>query len=272
MPGWMRSPLSSSSPPADRHCVPSDSGRDALISIDVRALSKLHGAAAALLDVTFTIAAGTLVKIAGAPGAGKSTLLKLLAGHMMPSGGRIRICGIDAKSARFALTSRIGYVPQVRLDCGDMRPADLLEFSGRARQMSATVLAGRIGAVAERCEIRDVLQIPYRQLRDEVRARVLLAQALLHSPDVLLLDEFLTGLDDRVARSLELLLEQLRGPATVLLTGPPPIVRFLPGHGTLWLDEGRLASDQGIERQRASDHPVPLALATSAGPALQQLN
>ena len=90
-------------------------------AIDVRALSKLHGQAPALLDVTFAADSRELVVITGPAGAGKTTLLKLLAGHMMPSGGRIRIHGIDARTSRLAASAQVGYVPQTLMSCGSMR-------------------------------------------------------------------------------------------------------------------------------------------------------
>ena len=212
-------------------------------AIDVRALSKLHGSTAALLDVTFSVAPGHLVAVLGAPGSGKTTLLKLLVGHVTPTGGRVRVEGIDLRAARLALTGRIGYVSQFRIDLGTMRPLDVLEFGARARQIPPQQLEGRLEQVTAVCELDGELRAPFRRLSTLGRARVALAQALMHEPSVLLLDELLTGLDDGGILAIVRVLERLRGGITLVVSGAPGIDAALAADRSLQLEGGRLASD-----------------------------
>lgn len=224
--------------------MPRPSTPAAAPAIEVRALSKLYGQNAALLDVTFSVTPGELVGLVGPPRGGRTTLLKLLAGHLTPTGGRIQVCGIDVRVARLALTAHVGYVPQARQIRGDMRPWDLLAFSGRARQIPRDQLEGRLREVAALCNLGDELHAPCRLLDESGRARVALAQALLHDPLVLLLDEFLTGLDSAVVSDLTVLLRRLRGRTTLIVTGSPSLVALLQADRTLLLDRGHLVLEQ----------------------------
>ena len=212
-------------------------------AVDVRALSKLHGSTAALLDVTFSVAPGDLIAILGASGSGKTTLLKLLAGHVTPTGGRIRVSGLDLRTARLALTARTGYVSQIRRDFGHMVSRDLLEFSARARQIPERQVNSRIEHVVAVCELDGELDMPCRRLSVDGRTRVALAQALLHEPSVLLLDEILSGLDDRETQQTTRVLSRLRGGTTLLVTGPLTAGTLLAADRALVLEGGRLAFD-----------------------------
>jgi len=212
-------------------------------AIDVRALSKLHGPTAALMDVTFSIEPGDMVAVLGAPGTGKTTLLKLLAGHVTPTGGRIRVCGIDVRTARVALTEKIGYVSQHMGDRGNMSPRDLLEFGGRARQIPPRMLNRRIEDVVAICELDGEFHAPCERLDADGRGRVALARALLHEPSVLLLDGLLAEPDEAGMLGTLRILRRLRGATTLLVTGPARMLSVLPANRALLLDGGRLTFD-----------------------------
>jgi len=215
-------------------------------AIDVRALSKLHGQAAALLDVTFAVDDRELLVVTGPPGAGKTTLLKLLAGHMTASGGRIRIHGIDAHTLRLAASAQVGYVPQSLISCGDMRPGDLLDFSGRARQIAPEQLAARLREVITECELEAVLGSSCAQLDAPARARVAIAQVLLHDPSVLLLDDVVPVAGQRDAVPLAHLVQRLRQHRTVVVTGPVSLVDAFPDARLITLGHGRLTFDSAV--------------------------
>jgi ABC-type multidrug transport system ATPase subunit len=216
---------------------------DCTPAIDVRALSKLHGAKAALLDLTFSVKAGALAAIVGGPGSGKSTLLKLLAGHMIPTGGRIRICGKDVRTERLHVMSRIGYVPQAKARFGEMRACDLLQFSGRARGLTPLLLEQRQRDVAGFCTIDELMQVPFARLGAADRARVTLAQALLHDPQVLLLDDVVEPLSPAESCGLAEILQRLRGRLTVLVSGAPSLPGLIATDHVLQLNDGRLVFD-----------------------------
>lgn len=215
-------------------------------AIDVRALSKLHGQTPALLDVTFAAGDRELVVLTGPAGAGKTTLLKLLAGHMTPSGGRIRIHGIDARTSRLAASARVGYVPQTLMSCGDMRPADLLAFSGRARQIAPERLEARLREVIAECDLEPALGLSCARLEAPARAQVAIAQVLLHDPSVLLLDEVVPVAGHRDAAAIAQLVHRLRAHRTVLLAGPVGLVNAFPGARLITLDHGRLTFDSAV--------------------------
>ncbi|MEQ1727759.1 MAG: ATP-binding cassette domain-containing protein [Vicinamibacterales bacterium] len=215
-------------------------------AIDVRALSKLHGQTPALLDVTFSALDRELVVVTGPEGAGKTTLLKLLAGHMTPSGGRITIHGIDARMSRLAASAQVGYVPQTLISCGDMRPGDLLTFSGQARQIAPERLDARLREVIAECELEPSLDSSCAQLDAPARARVAIAQVLLHDPSVLLLDDVVPVAGQRDAASLAQLVHGLRRRRTVVVTGPVSLVDAFPDARLITLDHGRLTFDSAV--------------------------
>ncbi len=215
-------------------------------AIDVRALSKLHGQTPALLDVTLAADDRELVVITGPAGAGKTTLLKLLAGHMTPSGGRIRIHGIDARTSRLAAHAQVGYVPQSLMSCGDMRPGDLLTFSGQARQIAPERLEDRLREVIAECELGEALDSSCSQLDAPARARVAIAQVLLHDPSVLLLDDVVPLAGRRDAGPLAQLVHRLRRHRTVLLAGPVSLVDAFPDARLVTLSHGRLTFDSAV--------------------------
>lgn len=215
-------------------------------AIDVRALSKLHGQAPTLLDVTFAAGDRELVVITGPESAGKTTLLKLLAGHMTPSGGRIRIHGVDARTSRLAASAQVGYVPQTLMSCGDMRPADLLAFSGQARQIAPERLETRVREVVAECELEPTLGSSCAQLDAPARARVAIAQVLLHDPSVLLLDDVVPVAGKRDAGPLAQLVQRLRQQHTVVLTGPVSLVDIFPAAHLITLDHGRITFDSAV--------------------------
>jgi ABC-2 type transport system ATP-binding protein len=230
-------------------------GRVAAPTVDVRALTKIVGSAPAVQDVTFSASGQELVAITGASGSGKTMLLKLIAGHLNPSGGRIRIQGLDPRTSRLELTSRIGYVPQIRPTCGAMRPHDLLDFCGRARQIGPQLLERRLREVIALCELGDHLQQACDRLEVYAQVRVSLAQALLHTPGLLLLDDVFRGLTALEGAHLARLVEQLSARAAVLVAGDPVHLAHLDAARYLHLNGGRL-------EPRVATVALPLAAST----------
>jgi len=220
------------------------------LAIEVRALSTLSGARATLRDLTFSVPRGTLAAVIGPGGSGKTTLMKLLAGHLTPTGGRIRLCGIDIRTARLELSSRVGYVPAHGPRCGQMPLGELLAFSARARQVEASTLDLHLRDIATRCDLAHALSTPFGELDAASHRLAALALALLHGPDVLLLDAYLDGLDAAATLRLDRVLAGLRGAHTVLLTGTHDVLWGLPADQVLRLDAGRLVSshDTGVAR------------------------
>jgi ABC-2 type transport system ATP-binding protein len=214
-------------------------------AIDVRALTRLFGTTPVLQDVTFSVSAGEIVAITGAHGAGKTTLLKLLVGHIRPSGGRIRIQGLDLRTSRLELTMRLGYVPQIRPTFGSMCTRDLLDFSGRARRLPSQLLERRAREVVSVCDLADHLDVGCARLDAAASTRVSLAQALLHQPQILILDDILEGLPDLYVAPFIDLVERLATPRrTILITGTAVDLAGFTTARLLHLDTGRLAAGE----------------------------
>ena len=164
-------------------------------SIAVERLSKYFGKFVAVRDVSFRFAQGEIVALLGLNCAGKSTLMRMLTGYLSPSEGSAAVCGFDMQGERLAAAAHIGYLPENGPSYLDMTPLEVLRFFGEARGMAAGRLRERIEAVAEQCDIRPILDKPLGKLSKGLRQRVSMAQALLHDPAVLIMDEPISGLD-----------------------------------------------------------------------------
>jgi ABC-2 type transport system ATP-binding protein len=184
----------------------------------VRKLCKFYGPFVAIRDVSFDIPAGQVVALLGPNGAGKSTTLRILTGYMAPSSGTAAISGADVRDNRLTAAARVGYLPENGPLYPDMTPSQMLRFFGEARGLTRDHLRARVSAVVEQCELSAILEKPIGKLSKGLRQRVGLAQALLHDPDVLILDEPTAGLDPNQIRQFRKLVGQLRGTKTLLVS------------------------------------------------------
>jgi ABC-2 type transport system ATP-binding protein len=186
--------------------------------IEAAGLSKFYGDFAAIRDVTFTVPQGQVAAFVGPNGAGKSTTMKILTGFLAPSAGTARIAGIDVARDRIEASARLGYLPENGPLYPDMTPIGLLRFFGKARGLSGADLRSRVAESIERCALSSVVEKPIRKLSKGYRQRVGMAQVLLHSPEVLIMDEPTTGLDPNQIREVRRLIRELGRNKTVLLS------------------------------------------------------
>jgi ABC-2 type transport system ATP-binding protein len=186
--------------------------------IEAIGLSKLYRDFAAIRDVSFSVPQGQVAAFLGPNGAGKSTTMKILTGYLAPSSGTARIAGLDVSRERLEASERLGYLPENGPLYPEMTPLGLLRFFGRARGMSSARLKSRIAEVVERCALQAVIEKPIRKLSKGYRQRVGMAQALLHEPDVLIMDEPTTGLDPNQIREVRRLIRELGAQKTILLS------------------------------------------------------
>jgi len=178
--------------------------------IEAIGLSKFYGPFAACREVSFKVHEGELVAFLGPNGAGKSTTMKLLTGYVAASEGIARIAGHDMATDRIAGSERLGYLPENGPLYPDMTPDSLLEFFADARGMSREQRHRRIDAVVELCMLGSVFHKPISKLSKGFRQRLGMAQALLHEPDVLIMDEPTAGLDPNQIREVRRTMERLR--------------------------------------------------------------
>jgi ABC-2 type transport system ATP-binding protein len=186
--------------------------------IEAKGLSKYYGPFVAVEDITFSIPEGQIVAFLGPNGAGKSTTMKILCGYLSPSAGTARIAGFDISGSRIDAATRLGYLPENGPLYNDMTPVGLLEFMGEARSMAPEVLRRRIEVVTNQCALGEVLEKPIGKLSKGFRQRVGLAQALLHDPEVLVMDEPTAGLDPNQIRDFRDNIRILGKKKTILIS------------------------------------------------------
>jgi ABC-2 type transport system ATP-binding protein len=186
--------------------------------IEARGLSKYYGSFVAIEDISFRIPAGQVVAFLGPNGAGKSTTMKILSGYLAPSEGTAYIAGLDIQRDRLEAARRMGYLPENGPLYLDMTPQELLDFFGAARGLEGRELAERAAWVSDRCGLQEVLEKPIGKLSKGYRQRVGLAQALLHDPDVLIMDEPTAGLDPNQIREFRKSIRHLAETKTILIS------------------------------------------------------
>ena len=178
-------------------------------------LRKSYGAVSALAGVGFECGAGEVVGVLGLNGAGKSTLLRILAGELLPSGGSVWIDGVELGDDSREMRSRVGYLPEEPPLYREMRVRDYLGFVGALNGVARNELPDRIAVVAERVHVDGQLDRVVGELSMGYRKRVGIAQALLHEPDVVLLDEPVSSLDPAEIVGMRELVRSLGGRRTV---------------------------------------------------------
>lgn len=187
-----------------------------MIAIDN--VTKLYGQTPALRDVTLHVERGEVLGLLGPNGSGKTTLLRLLAGYLSPTAGRLVVAGYDTMRQPMEARRQIGYVPEALPLYAHMRVCEFLAFMGRLRGLSPGTTATAIARVSERVNLREVLTAPIRTLSRGYRQRVAIAQALVHTPDVLILDEPTNGLDPRQIIETRHLIRSLAGACTIVMS------------------------------------------------------
>ena len=186
--------------------------------IEAKGLSKFYGPFVAVQDISFSIPQGQIVALLGPNGAGKTTVMRLLTGYLAPSEGRASIADLDVHIDRTEASKRLGYLPENGPLYLDMTPLELLCFFGEAREIEPTQLKKRLDVVTQQCELQLVLEKPIGKLSRGLRQRVGLAQALLHDPDVLVMDEPTAGLDPNQIRHFRDNIRVLGKSKTVLIS------------------------------------------------------
>ncbi len=181
-------------------------------------LEKLYGTKRALGPVTFSVERGETLGILGRNGAGKTTLLRILAGDLRPSAGSVMIDGVDAVRVPEQARVRVGYLPEVPPVYEDMKVGDFLAFAGQLRRMQPAVLASRLPRVEELTRLEEVHDELIRHLSHGYRQRVGVAQAIIHDPPLLILDEPTHDLDPVQIVQMRELIRNLKGHHTVLIS------------------------------------------------------
>src|SRR5688500_16524677 len=163
--------------------------------IEVKNLTKEYGRFRAVDDLSFRVSAGEVLGFLGPNGAGKTTTMRIIAGFLAPTAGRVLICGSDIETQSVAAKRRIGYLPEGAPSYPEMTPRSFLEFIADARGLPPAARKQRLDEVYQLLHLDRVLDQSIDTLSKGYRRRVGLAQAMLHDPEVLILDEPTDGLD-----------------------------------------------------------------------------
>jgi len=186
--------------------------------IEAKGLSKYYGTVAAIRDVTFEVQQGEVVGFLGPNGAGKSTTMRILTCFMPPSTGQARVAGMDCFEQSLQVRAKIGYLPENVPLYRDMTVQRFLRFAADAKAVEAKRVTQEIRRVLAICGLENTANRIIGHLSKGYRQRVGLAQALLNSPQVLVLDEPTIGLDPTQIIEIRRLIQELRGEHTILLS------------------------------------------------------
>jgi ABC-2 type transport system ATP-binding protein len=186
--------------------------------IQVENLMKRYAGGEAVRGITFSVEKGEVVGFLGPNGAGKSTTMRMLTGYLPPTDGRIEVAGAKLPKESLLVRQRIGYMPENVPLYPEMRVEEFLEYRGRLKRVSRGDITHRVGLVLDQCGLTDVRGKIIGSLSKGFRQRVGLADALVHNPMLLILDEPTAGLDPHQIRSFRELIKELGKDRTILLS------------------------------------------------------
>ena len=186
--------------------------------IQVENLMKRYAGGEAVRGITFSVEKGEVVGFLGPNGAGKSTTMRMLTGYLPPTDGRIEVAGAKLPKESLLVRQRIGYMPENVPLYPEMRVEEFLEYRGRLKRVSRGEITHRVGLVLDQCGLTDVRGKIIGSLSKGFRQRVGLADALVHNPMLLILDEPTAGLDPHQIRSFRELIKELGKDRTILLS------------------------------------------------------
>jgi ABC-2 type transport system ATP-binding protein len=188
------------------------------VLIEIAGLTKRFGSFTAVDAVSFSVARGEVLGFLGPNGAGKSTTMRMLAGFMIPTAGTARICGHDVQTGGVAARRVLGFLPEGAPTYPEMTVSGFLNFCARIRGYAGSDRDGRVGHAVELTRLESVLLQPVETLSKGFKRRVGLAQALLHDPPVLVLDEPTDGLDPNQKHEVRTLITQMAPDKAIVIS------------------------------------------------------
>ncbi|MCY7273690.1 MAG: ABC transporter ATP-binding protein [Phormidesmis sp. CAN_BIN44] len=186
--------------------------------IEVEHLSKVYGSTSAITDVTFSVEPGEILGFLGPNGAGKTTTMRILSGYLPATSGTAKVAGFEVHEDSMAVRQRIGYLPESPPLYPDMTVEGYLSFVAQIKGVNAGDRPQRIQSALTRCNLLEKRKTIIRKLSKGFRQRVGIAQAIVHDPPVIILDEPTVGLDPRQIIEVRNLIKNLAGDHTVILS------------------------------------------------------
>jgi ABC-2 type transport system ATP-binding protein len=235
--------------------------------IEVSNLTKRYAGRTAVDDISFTVARGEIVGLLGPNGAGKSTTMRILACFMPATSGTVRVAGFDVFHDSDEARRRIGYMPENNPLYPEMRVREYLKFRARLKGLGWRRSRERVATVMEQCGLTDVGRRVIGQLSKGYKQRVGLADALVHEPELIILDEPTIGLDPHQIRSVRALIKSLAGRHTVLIsTHILPEAEMMCNRMLIMFDGHVVASDtpENLQRRMAGGSQIIAEIAAPA--------
>ena len=186
--------------------------------IEISGLTKRFGPVTAVAGLNLSVAKGEVLGFLGPNGAGKSTAMKMITGFLVPDAGTVRVCGHDIETATLAAQTEIGYLPEGAPAYGDMTASQFLLFIASVRGFTGAGANARVQEAIEKTELAGVLDQPIDTLSKGFKRRVGLAQAILHDPPVLIMDEPTDGLDPNQKHSVRRLLRAMAPKKSIIIS------------------------------------------------------
>lgn len=223
------------------------------MSISVNNLTKIYGSQKAIDAINFSVRTGEIVGFLGPNGAGKSTTMKILTGYMEATSGSAVVNQFDVAKQSMSARASIGYLPEHNPLYLDMYVAEFLQFIGRLYGIKKPLLNERIEEMIEICGLKNERHKQIGQLSKGYRQRVGLAQAFIHQPQVLILDEPTTGLDPNQLVEIRQLIKTLGKDKTVLLS--THIMQEVEAicSRVIIINRGRIVADDALQNLRGGD-------------------
>ena len=186
--------------------------------LELRGLTKRFGALAAVDGIDLDVERGEVLGFLGPNGAGKSTTMKMVTGFLPPSAGTAAVCGFDVTRQPLEVKRRVGYLPEGAPLYEDMTPAGFLGFVGEVRRIPAACRAAAVARAAGLINIEDVMHQPIGTLSKGYKRRVGLAQAIVHDPEILILDEPTDGLDPNQKSEVRELISRMAADKAIVIS------------------------------------------------------
>ncbi len=219
--------------------------------ITVTDLTKRYARTTAVDHISFSVSKGQIVGFLGPNGAGKTTTMRMLTCFFPPTSGKATVAGFDVFEHPLEVKKRIGYLPEAPPLYIEMETIEYLRFVGRLKGLAGADLEKRVDYVCDRCAIADVKNKLLGKLSKGYRQRVGLAQAIIHNPDVLILDEPTAGLDPKQIIETRELIRSLAGDHTIILS-----THILPEveqtcEQVIIIDKGKLVATDSVQNLQA---------------------
>lgn len=241
------------------------------ITVEASDLTRMYGSNAVVSDVSFNLSKGEVLGFLGPNGAGKSTTMKMLTGNLAPTHGTVKICGIDIIESPKAAKALIGYLPEQPPLYKELTVDEMLSLAARLHGVTRSHVKKAVQSAKERCGLVDMSGRLIDNLSKGYQQRVGIAQAIIHNPMVVILDEPTVGLDPIQIRDIRELIKELGGEHSVILsTHILPEVEMVCDHVQI-IHKGQLVFNGAIDVLKQQRHGNKLLLGLRHPPSAEEL-